>query len=375
MMTNRFIPVASPVLNGNEKAYVDDCIETGWISSCGKYVEAFERQFAAFCEVEHALTCSNGTVALHLALMALGVGPGDEVLLPTLTYVATANAVLYCGASPVFVDSDPRTWNMDVSAIEKKVSPRTKAIIVVHLYGLPVDMDPVTAVARRHGLRVIEDAAEAHGARYNGRPVGSIGDIATFSFYGNKVITCGEGGMVVTRDGDLARQVRVLKGQGMDPQRRYWFDVVGYNYRMTNIGAAIGLAQLEKVQWHIKRRRENAAWYREDLSACPHLVLQAEMPWAESVHWMTTVLLADQPALERDEVMKRLAEDGIETRPVFYPMHALPMYAARSAGERFPVADRVAARGFNLPSGAALTRGDVRYVADTLQGILQAEGK
>ena len=242
-----------------------DCLDSTWISSSGKYIEQFEKAFAEFCGVKHAVTCCNGTVALHLALMALGTQPGDEVIVPTLTYIATANAVTYCGARPVFVDSEPETWNMDPSLIEEKITPRTKGIIVVHLYGHPADMDPIMSIARRHGLFVIEDAAEAHGAEYKGHRVGSIGDMSTFSFYGNKIITTGEGGMVVTNNDSLASKARQLKGQGSVPDQRYWFPIIGYNYRMTNVASAIGLAQLEKAEWHIERRREVARWYYEYL--------------------------------------------------------------------------------------------------------------
>jgi len=247
----RFIPVANPVLNGNEKKYVLDCLESTWISSSGKYVKRFEEGFANYCCVKHALSCCNGTVALHLALLALGVGPEDEVIVPTLTFVATTNAVSYCGARPVFIDVDQETWNIDPALIEEKITTRTKGIIAVHLYGHPVDMDPIISIAFNHNLFVIEDAAEAHGAKYKGRMIGSISDIATFSFYGNKIITTGEGGMVVTSDDTLANKINQLKESGMDPDKRYWFPTIGYNYRMTNVAAAIGLAQLEKIDEHI----------------------------------------------------------------------------------------------------------------------------
>jgi len=363
------VPVAEPVLSGNEKAYVLDCVDTTWISSAGEYVERFETAFAAFCNASHALSCCNGTVALHLALMALGVGPDDEVIVPTLTFVATANAVAYCGARPVFVDSEPETWNIDPQLIEEKITPRTRGIVVVHLYGHPVDMDPVLAIARRHGLFVVEDAAEAHGAEYKGRRVGSLGDVATFSFYGNKIITTGEGGMVVTDDEGLARKIRQLKGQGQDFERRYWFPILGYNYRMTNIEAAIGLAQLEKVDWHLARRREIAGWYQELLGGHPLFALQPEKAWARNVYWMNSVVLAEGFPLSRDEAMLRLAEQRIETRPFFYPMHTLPMYRSLVQGQSLPVAQSVAARGMNLPSSSKLTYEDVTYVAQALKSL------
>ena len=365
----RNIPVAAPALVGNEKAYVMDCLETTWISSNGQYIERFERSFAEFCRVKYALSCSNGTVALHLALLALGVKPGDEVILPTLTYVATANAVVYCGAKPIFVDSEPETWTLNPSLLEELITPHTKGFIVVHLYGHPVDMDPVLAVARKHGLFVVEDAAEAHGAEYKGRRVGSLSDIAAFSFYGNKIITTGEGGMVVTNDDGLADRVRQLKGQGMDLNRRYWFPMVGYNYRMTNIEAAIGLAQLEKVDWHIHRRRQNALRYAERLKGVPGITLQPEMPWALNVYWMNSIMLDENWPLSRDGTMQHLKKNGIETRPFFYPMHILPMYEKLAQHPYFPVADRLSQQGINLPSSATLTKDEVDYICDQIVQI------
>jgi perosamine synthetase len=371
MMAKRLMPVAAPVLAGNEKAYVMDCLDTTWISSNGKYIERFEQVFADFCKVKHAAACCNGTVALHLALMALGISRGDEVIVPTLTFVATANAVSYCGARPVFVDSEPETWNMDPNLIEAKITPRTKGVIVVHLYGHPVDMDPVMSLARRYGLFVIEDAAEAHGAEYKGRRVGSIGDIATFSFYGNKIITTGEGGMVITNDDALIAKVRQLKGQGMDPNRRYWFPIIGYNYRMTNIAAAIGLAQLEKAEWHIERRREVARWYYEGLKRNSALILPVEKKWARNVYWMFSVVLDEKPSVERDVVMAALAKEGVETRPIFYPMHTLPPYRRLARGQHFPVAERIASRGMNLPTWAGLTHEDIDFVCDALKKCIR----
>lgn len=371
MTEKKRIPVSAPVLAGNERAYVADCMETTWISSNGKYIALFERSFAEFCGVQHALSCCNGTTALHLALLAAGVGPGDEVLVPTLTFVATANTVVYCGAKPVFVDSEPATWNMDPAALESKITRRTKAIIPVHLYGHPADMDPIMAVARKHRLVVVEDAAEAHGAEYKGRRVGSIGDFGVFSFFGNKIVTTGEGGMVVTNNPDYAERVRMLKGQGMDPARRYWFPMIGYNYRMTNVAAAIGLGQMEKVQWHLQRRREVADCYMKRLKGVPAIEWQREQPWGKHVYWMFSVLLRGMGEAQRDMVMRRLAEQGVETRPVFFPMHVLPPYRESAAGGAFPVADGLAACGINLPSWAGLTTEDVHHVCDQLVKCLE----
>jgi perosamine synthetase len=362
-----FIPVAEPAFIGNEKAYVNDCLDSTWISSNGQYIERFEHAFANFCGVKHAIACANGTVALHVALLGLGVGSGDEVIVPTLTYVATANAVTYCGATPVFVDSEPETWNLNPALIEAKITGRTKGIIPVHLYGHPADMDPILEIAKRHHLFILGDAAEAHGATYKGKRLGAFGDASVYSFYGNKVITTGEGGMVVTDDDGLAALVRQLKGQGMDPARRYWFPMVGYNYRMTNIEAAIGLAQLEKIDWQIERRRENARWYKEFLRGCSALTLMPEKPWAESVYWLYSIVLNDNAHTTRDEVMAALLKQGIETRPFFYPLHTLPMYNHQ---ETYPVAEKLAANGINLPSSAKLRQEDVQYICECLRAAL-----
>ena len=359
----RAIPVAEPALVGREKEFVLDCIDSTWISSTGLYIGRFEAGFAEFCGVEHAITCANGTVALHLALLALGIGPGDEVICPTLTYVAAANSVVYCGATPVLVDAEAATWNLDPAAVEAAVTPRTKAILVVHLYGHPADMDAIRRIADAHDLRVVEDAAEALGARHRGRRVGSLSDVATFSFYGNKVITTGEGGMVVTDDATLAETVRLLRGQGQDPTRRYRFPVVGYNYRLTNVACAIGCAQLEKVEWHVGRRRQIAGWYRELLGDRPGIAFSPEAEWATSSYWMSSVVLEGRTADERDTVMAALQRAGVETRTFFYPMHTLPPHAD---DRPFPVADALAAGGINLPSGAALAYRDAEFVVDRL---------
>jgi perosamine synthetase len=369
------IPVAAPVLAGNEKQYVADCLESGWISSAGKYLELFETAFAKFCGVRHAVACSNGTAALHLALLALGVEQGDEVIVPTLTFVATVNAVTYCGARPVFVDSEPRTWNLDPTLVQQKITPRTKGIIAVHLYGNPADMFALRAIADRHGLFLLEDAAEAHGALHQGRRVGSLGDVAAFSFYGNKIISTGEGGMVVTNDDSLFERVRLLRGQGMDPNQRYWFPVVGYNYRMTNISAAIGLAQIEQAEWHIGRRREVAENYLRCLEGVSTLRYQVESELVQHAYWMFTVILNDEVLLSRDAVMAKLAAQGIETRPVFYPAHLFPPYRDLAHGDDFPVAEALSQRGLSLPTWAGLSATDVRYVCEQLSTSLSVPGE
>lgn len=364
-MSDELIPVAAPMLVGNEKAYVMDCLDSTWISSSGKYIDRFERAFAEFCGVKHAVSCSNGTTALHAALLGLGVGPGDEVLVPSLTFVATANAVTYCGARPVFVDSEPDTWNIDPAAVEARITERTRGIIPVHLFGHPADMGSISRIARRHGLFVLEDGAQAHGGEWAGRRVGSMGDAAAFSFYGNKIVSTGEGGMVVTDDDGLAQRVRMLHSQGMDPARRYWFPVVGYNYRMTNVAAAIGLGQLERIAWHLERREEVVAWYREELAGASGMSFQAEREWARHVWWMFSVVLeGEEPT--RDEVMAHLRVRGIETRPFVHPLHSLPPYRQSAAHDEFVVADRLGRQGINLPTWGGLSRGQVRHVCDSL---------
>lgn len=364
------IPVAAPVLCGREKEYVAECLDEGWISSTGKFVARFEKEFAAFCGVKQAVSCCNGTVAIHLALLAAGVKPGDEVIVPTLTFVATANAVLYCGARPVLVDCDPVTWNATPDAIEAAITPKTRAVVAVHLYGLPCDMAGIASVCSRHGLMLVEDAAESFGGQQSGRMTGSLGDIGTFSFYGNKTISTGEGGMVTTSDSDLAAYIRQLRGQGMDPARRYWFPMLGYNYRMTNVAAAIGTAQLEMAEWHLSRRREVVGWYNSRLDRVPGLLRQHEAPPYRHGHWIHTVIL--DPALHapRELVMSRLAADGIETRPVFVPMHELPHLAAYGGASKFPTADRLSAHGFNLPTWGGLDEADVDHICDKLKAAL-----
>lgn len=362
-MSNRFIPVAAPELSGNERKYVLDCLDTNWISSAGKYVEAFETSFAEFCGAKYATACCNGTVSLHLALLALGIGPGDEVIMPTLTFVATANTVKYCGAEPVFVDSEPDTWNLDPAKIEEKITSRTRAIIPVHLYGHPADMDAVMAIAQRHDLFVVEDAAEAHGAEFKGKRVGALGDIGIFSFYGNKVITTGEGGMVVTNNPSLIEKARQLKAQGQDPKRRYWFTTIGYNYRMTNLMAALGLAQLEQVDAHLEHRLKIARWYREALKGSD-ITWQVEKDWAHHSYWMFTALLEDDLAEHRDAIITNMAESGIETRPAFYPMHMMPPYFDENAN--YPVAEKISRTGISLPTWSGVSEADVQRIAETL---------
>lgn len=363
------IPVAQPNFIGNEKDYVLDCIDTTWISSAGKYVQGFEKEFAKFCDTNYALSCCNGTVALHLALMALGIKGGDEVIIPALTYIATCNAVKYVNAKPVFADIDPNTWNIDPQKVEEKITDKTRAIIVVHLYGNPADMDAIISVAKKHNLYVIEDAAEAHGALYKGKKAGSIGDIGTFSFFGNKLITTGEGGMIVTNNSKFRDSMLLLKGQGVDPEKRYWHSVVGYNYRMTNVEAAIGLAQLEKIEAHIQLRHTIIKLYTEFLDGMEkYITFQKVQPDSQPIYWMVSITLTDQVPLTRDDVMFKLQEAGIETRPVFYVINDMPPY---KSNERFEHSSKIASRGINLPTYGAMTKDEIQYVCDTLIKIIK----
>jgi perosamine synthetase len=360
--TRARLPVAEPSLGERELLYVSECVLSGWVSSAGPFVTRFEELFAEFTGSRHAIAVSSGTAALHLALLGLGVGPGDEVIVPALTFVATANAASYTGAQPVFVDSEPGTWTIDPELIEGAITPRTKAIVVVHLYGHPADLDPILELAGRHGLPVVEDAAEAHGAGYKGNPVGGLGAVGVFSFYGNKIVTTGEGGMLVTDDGELAEKVRRLRAHGMSTERRYWHPVLGYNYRLTNIQAALGVAQMERIDELVAAKRRVARLYAEGLEGVPGICLPPEASWASSVYWLYSVLVDEEAfGMGRDELMNRLAGEGLETRPVFTPLHLQPLY---DTGARLPVAEQLAATGLSLPSAAGLSEEQVRRVTE-----------
>jgi perosamine synthetase len=356
------IPIYQPDLGGNEKKYVNECLDTSWISSRGRFVGEFESRFAERIGIEHAASVCNGTVAIHLALLALGIGPGDEVIVPTLTYIASANAIAYTGATPVFVDSLPGTWQIDPADVRRHITPRTRAIMPVHLYGHPCEMDQLMAIAREHRLFVVEDCAEAFGTRYKGRHVGTFGDISTFSFFGNKTITTGEGGMVVTGDKTLIERARHFKGQGLANHREYWHDVIGYNYRMTNIAAAIGLAQLERASEFIERKRAIAARYNELLQDVP-VEMHGESAGALHSYWMVSMLV-ERPS-DRDPLRAAMADAGIETRPVFYPVHTMPMYAR--SYRKHAVAEDIAWRGINLPSWPGLSDEQLVRVAASVR--------
>ncbi len=361
------IPVCEPTLGGNETRYVMDCLNTNWISSAGKYIPLFEQGFSRMVGCKHGIACVSGTAALHLIMAALGLGPGDEVIVPTFSMIATAYAVSYTGARPVYVDSERRTWNMDVGQIEDKITERTKAIIVVHTYGHPVDMDVVSEIANKHNLYVVEDAAEAHGAEYKGRLVGSLGDAAAFSFYANKIITTGEGGMVTTNDPRLAEVVRTLRDHAFSHERHFWHKFIGYSFRMTNMQAAVGLAQTEQMEGFVERRRSNALLYSSLLQDVPGLSLPKEEPWARNVYWMYGLLVEDEFGLSRDELRRRLAGRGIETRTFFIPMHLQPIYHADYRNERYPVAEDLCRRGMYLPSSSSLSEQEIEFVVQAIK--------
>ena len=368
-----FIPVNEPLLDGNEKNFLLECIETGWISSEGPFIKQFEERFAARVGRRYGIAVSNGTAALDAAIEALGIGPGDEVIMPTFTIISCIGQIVRVGAKPVLVDSDPITWNMDVAQIEAKVTPRTKAIMVVHIYGLPVDMDPVLDIAHRHGLKVLEDAAEMHGQTYKGRPCGSFGDISTFSFYPNKHITTGEGGMIVTGDDQLAEDCRGLRNLCFQPDKRFVHERLGWNLRMTNMQAALGLAQLEQLDTFIVRKRAMGARYDtllQDLAG-----LQRPLPrtdYAENIYWVYGLVLDDGLDVDAEEAIRRLAAKGVGSRPFFWPMHEQPVLKRMGLfqGERYPVSERLARRGFYLPSGLALTPEQQDRVAEALMEVL-----
>jgi len=368
-----FIPVNEPLLDGNEKKYLLECIETGWISSEGPFIKEFEQRFAARVGRKHGIAVCNGTAALDVAVEVLGIGPGDEVILPSFTIISCILQIVRSGAKPVLVDSDPFTWNMDISQIEAKITPCTKAIMVVHIYGLPVDIDPVLELAHCHGLKVIEDAAEMHGQTYKGRPCGSFGDISTFSFYPNKHITTGEGGMILTEDDDLAATCRSLRNLCFQPHRRFVHERLGWNLRMTNMQAAVGLAQLERLDAFVVRKRRMGAMYTELLKDLPGVQLPLPLTdYAENIYWVYGLMIDESRGLDAEEAMRRLAENGIGCRPFFYPMHQQPVLQRMGLfeGESYPVAERMYRQGFYIPSGMALTDEQIRRVAEMVKKVI-----
>jgi perosamine synthetase len=360
--------VAQALLDGNELRYVSECVKTGWVSSAGSFVGRFEAAMAQAAGCRHGIACSSGTTALHLALAAAGVGPGDEVIVPTFTMIASANAIGYVGATAVLVDSDPKTWNVDIDRIADSIGPSTRAIMIMHTYGHPVDADAVAELARRNDLVVIEDAAEAHGAEYHGRRAGSLGTVAGFSFYGNKILTTGEGGMVTTDDGQIAAVARELRDHAFSAERHFWHRFRGFNFRMSNLQAAVGLAQAERMDDLLAARRRAADRYRAALAAVPGLELAPQQPGYESAEWMFGILIGDDFGCSRDELREHLAADGIETRTFFVPIHLQPAYHADYGGRRYPVAERLGRCGLYLPSGPHVTEADIAAVSDSIRG-------
>jgi perosamine synthetase len=365
-------PVSQPVLLGNEKSYALDAIETTWISSNGPYIARFEKALSDYLGLDGCLVTNNGTTALHLACLAMSLKPGDEVIVPALTYVASANAVSYCGARPVFADCDPDTWNLTLDSISRAWTDRTVGVMAVHLYGLPSPVDRIAELCSKRGAWLIEDCAESFGATVDGRQTGGFGDAAVFSFYGNKTISTGEGGMLWVRDRQARDHARMLRGQGMDLNRRYWHPVIGYNYRMTNVAAAIGLGQIEMVDHHLAERRRIALRYRrrlEPLAARGLLKLPAQIEGYVSTHWLFSVVLDHCGPEGRDHLMQRLAENhGIETRPFFVPMHRLPMY---SEGQSLPNAEFLGAHGLNLPTYSGLSDDDIDEICVALEDAIE----
>ncbi|MCF6290505.1 MAG: DegT/DnrJ/EryC1/StrS family aminotransferase [Desulfobacterales bacterium] len=373
MAEKEFIPVCEPLLAGNELEYVQQAVSTGWISSSGGFVTEFEKKFAEFCGVRFGVTTNTGTAALHLACVAAGIGPGDEVIIPSFTMISTAFAVCYCGATPVFVDCERETWNIDITRIEEKISRRTRAILPVHIYGHPCDMDPILEIARHHNLLVIEDAAEVHGAEYKGRRCGSLGDLGCFSFFANKIVTTGEGGMVVTDNAELRDRCRYYKNLAfpLEGARDYRHEHIGFNYRMSNLIAALGVAQTEKAAEYAESRQRNARLYRQHLQGTAGISFQQEKEWAKSVSWMFGILIEDDFGPDRDEVATGLREAGIDSRFFFTPMHLQP--SLRNHGcdcsGTYPVAEEIGRRGLYLPSGSGLGEARIDRVCEALLAL------
>ena len=367
-MSDSFIPISKPFIGAREKELVLDALNSGWVSSIGKYIDEFEGNFARYCGTEYALAVSNGTTGLHLALASLNLQPGDEVIIPDLTFVATANAVAYTGARPILADIEADTLCIDPASVKSLISKRTKAIIPVHLYGHPADMDALTEIGNAHGLDIIEDAAEAHGAEYKGRRVGSLSKCGVFSFYGNKVITTGEGGMLTTNDREFYERAKKLRDHAMSPERRYFHEELGYNYRITNLQAALGVAQLEHIEAFLDRRAEIMSWYTSEIATTESVRLNRVKNWAKSVFWMVCLEVDWLDEARRNDLMQALKARGIDTRPYFCTISSMPMY--RQAPQ--PISARKAQIGLNLPSYYELTKPEVQRIASDVNELLKA---
>lgn len=367
------IPVNEPLINEQAREYVDECLRTAWISSEGRFIGEFERAWAKYCGMDYGVAVSNGTTALQVAMASIGLEPGDEVILPTFTIISCAIAILEAGGVPVLVDCDPRTWCMATTEIAEKITSRTRAIMPVHMYGHPVDMDPVCELASKYGLTIVEDAAEAHGAEYKGRKVGGIGDLSCFSFYANKIISTGEGGMVLAKQAAHAERLRSLRNLCFRQDRRFYHTEIGHNYRLTNMQAAIGLAQVEQIDEHLRRKRWMGQTYTAELSSLEQIALPVEEPWAKNVYWMYGIVLADDVPYDAVEFAAKLRAEGVDTRPFFVGMHEQPVLLKKGlfANERYPVAERLARRGLYLPSGLALTEEQLQTVCHAVKVVLR----
>lgn len=363
------IPISKPLMGGNELELVRECIETGWISSNGRFVQEFERKWASYCGAEYGVSVSSGTAALQIAVATLKLEPGSEIIMPSWTIISCAIAILEAGCIPVLVDCDPETWCMNIDEVEKKISPRTRAVMPVHMFGHPVDMRRLVPLADKRHLFIIEDAAESHGAEVAGRRVGGLGDMGCFSFYANKIITTGEGGMVLTNNSEFANRLRSLRNLCFRSDRRFFHSELGHNYRLTNLQAAVGVAQTERVDAHIHKKRWMAGCYRERLKDLSQITLPVEREWAKNVYWMYGLVLKDGVPLDATELARRLRERGIDTRPFFLGMHEQPVLQARGLfnGERYPISERLARRGLYVPSGLTLTELQIDYVCDAIR--------
>ena len=363
---NDFIPISQPSITQREIDYVTDAVKSGWVSSLGKYVDIFEEKFAQYTGTKYALTTCNGTAALHLALVANGIGPGDEVIIPDLTFVATANAVTYTGATVVCADVEEESLCLDPAKIESAITDKTRAVIPVHIYGHPANMVEIGKIAQRRGLVVIEDAAESHGAEMLGKKVGSLGHCGVFSFYGNKIMTSGEGGMITTDDEALYQHLRMLRDHAMSSEKRYWHETIGFNYRMTNLQAALGVAQLERIDELLDRKRQIFFAYRDLLSGNGMLRVNQEAAWAKNVYWMVCLEVEGFGENQRDVLMKQLKNKGIDSRPYFYPVSDLPMYEKAHT----PVAHEIYGRGINLPSFVDIDDRAIEYICETVTKLV-----